>query len=156
MSTMPEALPLAGLTQAEAEFVWNIEILGLPARKASQLAGMPYASMCKPHIVQARELAKRELRGSMQITKEDIVWHMTEAINRARLLGEPMTEIVGWEKVAKLLGFDAPQKIDVNITASIEALRANVRTMSDADLARVAQADGIIDADFYEAGAQAP
>lgn len=146
---LPIALP-AGLTQEEAEFVYNLEVLGLPVKKAASLAGVSYGLVTKAHITQARELLKRELRGALAISKDDVVFGIREAVDRARLMGEPMTEIVGWEKIAKLLGYDAPQKVDINITASIDVLKAHARSMSDGELAKLAGAGGIIDADFYE------
>jgi hypothetical protein len=138
------------LTDDEANFVYNVEALGLPAKKAAELAGMSLKKLNAPHIIQAREQTKRELRGATQITKEDVIWGMREAIDRARLLGEPMTEIIGWEKTAKLLGYDQPQRIDINITASVDALKSQVRRLSDAELVKLVGANGVIDADFYE------
>lgn len=142
------ALP-PGLTQAEMEFVWNLEGLGLPPRKAASLAGVPYGALAYPHIVQARETLKRALRASMGITKDDVVFGIRDAIGRAQLLGEPGTEILGWEKIAKLLGYESPKQIDVNITASVEVLKTHVRRMDDNELARLVGSHDIIDADFY-------
>lgn len=139
----------AGLTREEAEFAYNCEVLGLPARKAAQMANLSLAMLSKPHLVQAREALRRQMRDTMQITKEDVVHGMREAVDRARLLGEPATEIMGWEKIAKLLGYDTPQKIDVNITASIDVLQKHVRGMSDADLAKLVDARDVIDGEFY-------
>lgn len=150
---MTEALPATltnGLKQEEAEFVYNCEVLGLPARKAADLAGMSPSLISKPHLQQAREILKKEMRGQMQITKEDIVYGMVEAIDRARLLAEPATEIIGWKEVAKILGHDAPTKVDINISASIDVLRTHVRAMDDKDLVRLLGAGDIIDGDFYE------
>lgn len=140
----------SGLTQAEAEFVWNLEGLGLPGRRAASLAGVPYGLMCKPQIVQAREALKTAMRGAMALTRDDVLFGIREAIDRARLISEPATEIMGWEKIAKIAGLDAPQKIDINITASVAVLKGHVRAMSDADLAKFVGGTGnIIDVDFY-------
>lgn len=155
MDQLPSAADLAGvpslsgLTAEEANFVYNCEVLGLPVRKAASMAGMPPTMVSKPHLQQARELLKREVRGAVNITKEDVVHGMREAIDRARIIAEPATEIMGWEKIAKLLGYDSPQKVDINITASIEVLRAHVKTMGDAELAELIGARGVIDGDFY-------
>lgn len=141
----------SGLTQAEAEFVWNLEGLGLPARRAASLAGVPYGLLCKPQIVQAREALKTAMRASMGITRDDVLHGIKDAIGRAQIMGEPATEIMGWEKIAKIAGLDAPQKIDVNITASVAVLKGHVRALSDAELARLvgSGAKNVIDADFY-------
>ena len=82
----------------------NTEVLNLPVRTAARMAGMSIAKIAAPHIIQAREVAKKALQGHMAITKEDIVHGYKEAIDMAKILAEPMTMIVGWEKVAKILG----------------------------------------------------
>lgn len=153
---MTDQLPtqaLAGLTQEEAEFAYNCEVLGLPVRKAAQLAGLAPGSLCKPHVQQARELLKREVRGQMAITKEDVLFGVRDAIDRARILADPETEIKGWAQISKMLGYDAPQKVDVNVTASIEVLKQHVKSLPEAQLAKLIGAEDIIDADFYDVSA---
>ncbi len=49
----------SGLTNEEAEFVYSVEVLGLPIRKAATMSGMSLGMVSKPHIIQARELTKR-------------------------------------------------------------------------------------------------
>lgn len=139
-----------GLTEDEVNFVYNVEILGLPVRKAAAMAGMPLGKSVAPHIVQSREIAKRALRGALQITREDVVHGYMEAVEMAKLLADPLTMIVGWEKTAKLLGLEAPQRVDINLTASIEVAQSRIKTMSDSELAQSLGANNIIDADFYE------
>ena len=57
---------------------------------------------------------------------------------------------MGWEKIAKIAGLDAPQRIDINVTASMTVLKGHVRSMSDADLARLVGSSGnVVDVDFY-------
>lgn len=140
---------MSGLTAEEAQFVFNCEVLGLPVRKAASMAGLPATMVAKPHLQQARELLKREIRGAVNITKEDVVFGMREAIDRARILAEPATEIIGWKEIAKLLGYDSPQKVDINITASIDVLKTHIRAMDDSSLAELLGARGVIDGDFY-------
>ena len=93
-----------GLTPEEANFVYNVEVLMLPARKAASMAGMPFSRAIKPHIVQARDVVKRELRGNMGFTREDIVAGYQEAIGTARLMADP--------SLGGLVGFIDPQSVD--------------------------------------------
>ena len=138
----------AELTAEEAQFVYLSTVLQLPLRTAANMAGLPLSMISRPHLIQAREVLRREMRGGLP-TKDDIVFGMLDAVDRARIIAEPMTEIVGLEKVAKLLGFDAPQKIDVNIPASIDALKTHIVQFDDAQLAQLVGAKDIIDGDFY-------
>ena len=140
---------VAHLTNAEAQFVYNVEVLGLPTKKAAELAGLIYNSALKPHIVQAREIAKNELRGSVQITKEDVLVGITDAIGRAKIIAEPATEIRGWEVINKMLGYDAPKKLDINLRESLTVVQQQVRSMPTSELVSALGAGGIIDVDFY-------
>ena len=110
---------------------------------------MSYSRMSEGHVIQARELTKRELRGAMALTKEDVVFGIKDAIWRAQIIAEPATEIRGWEVISKLLGFDAPTKIDINLRESITVVQQKVRDLSDAELVRMLGAGNIIDGDFY-------
>lgn len=140
----------AGLTDDEANYVYNVEVLGLPPKKAAQLAGMPPSKMYAGHVAQAREIARNAVRGSCQVTKEDVTFGMKEAIGRAQILADPLTEILGWEKLAKLHGLDAPQKIDINVSESIKVVQEHVRSVPDNELVRLLGAGDVIDVEFYD------
>lgn len=145
--------PSSALSQEEAEFVYNCEILGLPARKAAQLAGLAVGNIGKPHLMQAREILRKEQLGRLKITKESMLEIGMEAIDLARLQADPETMLKGVGQISKMMGFDAPQQVNVNHTASVEVLKDHVRNMSDADIAAMlGDSDQIIDADFYEVG----
>jgi hypothetical protein len=140
---------LSTLTDVEANFVYNAEVLMLPARKAAEMAGLPFSQIYADHIKQARELVKSEVNQAINLTKADVAQGIYDAIGRAKIIGEPMTEIVGWRDLAKLLGHDTPAKVDINITASIDVVRSQLRQLPDHELSELAGANGIIDAEFY-------
>lgn len=158
MDQQPTATDLAGLpafsalTAEESQFVYYVEAVGLPLKKAARLSGLPIYMVSKPHLQQARELLRREVRGNLEVTREDVTWGLKEAISQANILADPMSQIAGWNAIIKLHGLDAPQKIDINIHASMEVLKTHVRAMSDDELVRMAGASGIIDGEFYEVG----
>ena len=140
---------LKTLADDEASFVYNVEVLGLPTKKSADLAGMEAHKIYAPHIKQAREIVCAELNSRVNLSKEDVIRGMHDAVGRARILGEPMTEIVGWEKIAKLLGYEAPQKHEVNVTATIEAMQGSLKSLPDSELSKLVNAGDIIDAEFY-------
>lgn len=114
------------------------------------MAGLPLSRINDGIIIQARERTRNELRGSVAITKEDVVFGMREAIHRAQLIAEPSTEIRGWEAIAKLLGFDSAQKIDINVRESVTVIQRQVRELPDTRLVELLGAGNVLDADFYE------
>ena len=139
-----------GLTSEETEYVYYVEVVGLPPRKAASMSGMEYRRINAPHVMQAREQVKHEVRGDLQVTKEDVTFGLRDAINRAKILADPMTEIAGWNSIIKLHGLDAPTRVTVSFKESVEAYKEHVRRLSDSELVAEIGAGNIIDADFYE------
>lgn len=139
----------AGFTSEEVNFVYNAEVLGLPVRKAASLAGLDYRQTNATHLMQARDTVRRELRGNLQVTKEDVTHGLKTAIDQAVTLADPMAQIAGWGALTKLHGLDAPMRVDVNLNASIEVLTTQVRQLSDAELVKSLGAGHVIDAEFY-------
>ncbi len=154
----PSATDLAGipsmngLTAEEAQFVYAVEVLGLPVRVAAKQSGMPLTMVSTPHLQQARELLKREVRGNLSVTKEDVTFMLKEAYHMGQIIAEPAAMIAAANSLSKLHGLDAPQKLDINITASIDVLKGHVRQMDDSTLATLVGADKVIDGDFYRVG----
>jgi len=144
-----ESLPVE-LTDDEASFIYHTEVLNMPGRAAALQAGMAPHKMYAAHVVQARELVRKQLATTLRVTKDDVMMGITDAINRARILAEPITEIAGWKEIAKMQGYYAPQKVDVNISASVEVLTDQVKRMSDQELLQNLGAGSVIDVEFYE------
>ncbi len=138
-----------GFSQEETEFVYNTEILGLPARVAARRANMAVSKIIAPHMVQARDTVRRAFQQTMVITRADIVNGYQEAIHMAKIQGDALTTMIGWEKTAKILGLEQPTKIDVNLSVSMDVLQKNVKNLTDAELMAQLGAGAIIDAEFY-------
>lgn len=122
----------------------------MPNRLAADLAGLPRGKMFKPHIQQAREVLKNELRGNVNFTKEDVLFGLREAIDRARIIAEPSTEIAGWKQISSMLGYDAPVVNQINVRETITVVQQQVRRLSDGELVKMLGAGNVIDGDFYE------
>lgn len=144
------ATPPSLLTADEANFVYNLEVLGLPVKKAASMAGVRADIANRGHIVQAREQLKRELRGNMAITKEDVIAGFKDGIDMARIMADSKAMVAGWKEIGELLGYYAPQKVDVNLNTSVEVLQKTIRTIPTEELIKRLGAESVIDADFYE------
>lgn len=141
-----------GLTDDEANFVYNVEVLNMPARLAARQAGMPASKLLSDHIVQARSMVRNQLALRTGFTREEWVNRTYEAVERARLLADPMAEIAGMKEIGKALGLYEPQKIDINLKASMEALAQHAKTLPDDELLARLGASSVVDVDFYEVG----
>ena len=147
---MTDALPGMphGLTHEETEYVYNVEVLGLPVKKAARLAGMDLRRINADHVMAARTQVRDSFSRAQSITKESVTNMLMEAIDRAKTLAEPMTEIAGIDRLIKLHGLDE-KKPDPNINVTINVMRDQVSRMSDRELVESLGVGNIVDGDFY-------
>jgi len=72
------------------------------------------------------------------ISKEEVLSGVLQAIDLAKLKGEPAVMIQGWARIAKMLGYDAPDQL-VSLTAKIHSNKLS--GMSNADLERIIEGE---------------
>jgi phage terminase small subunit len=87
----------------------------------------------------------KELRDKLQervlITREGVLQAILETIEIGKLNGKPMEIYKGYEIINKMLGYDAPQKIEVES-------KKNIADLSDEELQAIC--DGFIDREIEE------
>ena len=76
-------------------------------------------------------------RPQFKIRREDVINGVLDAIDRARLEGEPNTEIQGWKEVAKLMGYYAPEVLKVQLTDDQARWQKQFEGMSDEELLKL-------------------
>lgn len=140
------------LSEQEQQFVYNIEVLGLSVKRAAELAGIsdPYGASNRREIADARARLRAEVQKRAEITKEDVVHGIKDAIDQAKVLSDPTAQIIGWREIAKMLGYDAPREVKITISADIRGMRKQIAQLDDAALVQMLDATDVIDADFYE------
>ena len=145
------------LTEAEQMFLYQLEVVGLPAVRAAEIAGVsaPYALLKKPHIVAGREQYRAAVRGRTDFTRDDIIAGMKVAIDQANVLGDPMAQIAGWREIAKIKGFDKTPNININLSGTEEQVMKQVRALSTSELVKMSGGD-VLDGDFYRVGNDVP
>lgn len=84
--------------------------------------------------------AKRtELSDALQITRADAIEGMRDAVNMAKLAGDPMSMIRGWSEIAKMLGLYAPEVKKVELSLGARNLQSKYEAMSDEELLAIAE-----------------
>lgn len=143
------------LSNAEQSFLYNLEVLGLSTLRAAELAGLgsPYNVLKKPHMIAARAQYRDSVRGSMDFTRDDVIYGIKEAVDQAKVMADPMAQIAGWREIAKLKGHDKTPNINITLTGTVEDMRRQLQGMSTDALLRMA-GDNILDADFYRVNAE--
>lgn len=98
------------LTPKEQLFVENVAVHNMSDAAAARHAGFSYTGAgsevsSRPHVMAAIREQRAINAQKLEVTREKILAGMQEAIERAKLYGEPMTEIAGWREIAKICGF---------------------------------------------------
>ena len=134
------------LTPRQLAFVDAYSIDGNAAR-AARAAGYAEGSakvvacrLTKNNRV-AAEIAKRRTANAekLEVTKEQVLAQIVEAINMARAQQNPAVMISGCVQLAKLCGFFEPERVSVGFGGDAERLRAKFKAMSDEELLAMAE-----------------
>lgn len=91
--------------------------------------------------------ARQALARATNIRKKDVIMGVLDAIDRARLAGEPNTEINGWKEVAKLMGYYAPEVKKIDLTVTQGNLKSKFEQMTDQELLEMASRS-VIEGDY--------
>ena len=69
-----------------------------------------------------------------------VIAELRAAIELARVQGNPAAQIAGWREIAKLCGYYAPERRQIDLSGDHDRLHAQLEVMSDAELIAVIQA----------------
>jgi phage terminase small subunit len=135
------------LTPRRAQFVREYVASGNAAeaaRRAGYSERTARAIACevltKPDVQEAIQALQAENAAQWGIARKDVIAGVLEAIEMARVQGEPMAMIAGYRELARMMGFNAPEahRVEVVTPAAASAMLAKLAAMSDADLAALA------------------
>jgi hypothetical protein len=126
---------------------------GLSKPAAAKAAGYTDASSRQMSAQQSQAVqktldeARQALARATNIRKKDVLMGLLDAIDRARLAGEPNTEINGWKEVSKMMGFYAPEIKKIDLTITQGNLKSKFEQMSDQELLELASRN-VIEGDY--------
>ena len=140
------------LTEKQEALVEGI-LDGKSKCEAALAAGYAHASsgptVSRNEVVQAALADRREeLSSSTQITRVGVLNGILDAIEMARLNGEPLTMLTGYRDISKMMGYNAPEVKKLEVTTSQGRLRHKMQSLSDEDLLRLSEGevvDGILE-----------
>ena len=78
--------------------------------------------------------ARAEIEDITTIRRVDVLTWFIGAIDMARTMADPANMVNGADKVAKMLGYYAPETKRLELTLNQEALSTKLRALSDAEL----------------------
>lgn len=91
--------------------------------------------LTKANVKRALDAYERAARRRLGITRDRVLAELQTAIETAKQLGQPMTEIAGWREIAKICGLYKDAEPPVTVVSSDAArLHAKILAMSDQEL----------------------
>jgi phage terminase small subunit len=125
---------------------------GMNVTQAAQAAGYAQPEISGYHVEKSRfvkealtkEFTKAEKVSEM--SKKKVMDGFLHAIDQAKLLADPTSQISGWREIAKMCGYYEPQRLQVEVSVSAKRLFSQFETLSDDELLKIAEQE-IIDVD---------
>lgn len=137
---MAGALPK--LNPRQKRFVDEFVILG-NAAEAARRAGYSAKTartvaseiLSKPDIQEAVRLARAENAARLDLTRQDVLAGILEAIEMARVMADPSAMLAGYRDLARMCGFNEPEVHRVEASPAASAVVARFVAMTDDELA---------------------
>ena len=107
---------------------------GYSRRTAASIA---HELLRKPEIDAAVRKGEAKLAGDAKLTRLTVLKGFEEAIALARARGDASAMIAGWREIAKMCGYYAPERKQIQLSAEAWASRHELEQMTDAELAEL-------------------
>jgi hypothetical protein len=112
---------------------------GYSPRTARQQA---YELLTRPDVAEAVRAGEAEIAAKAQLTRTSVVHGFLEAIELGRSRADAGAMIAGWREIAKMCGFYAPERTQIELSTPGLAVRVRLEDMSDAELVNLVAAGG--------------
>lgn len=142
----PRATVISEAQEAYVEAILDGQSKPEAALTAGYSHGQSFAAAERSQLVQ-NALAERreELSSATQITRVGVLNGILEAIEMARLQGEPLVMLTGYRDISKMMGYNAPEVKKLEVSTNQGRLRHKIQSLSDEDLMRMAEGEDIDD-----------
>lgn len=150
--------PPEELNDRESRFCEHL-VEGMTTKAAWRGAGFPKnpthsevdALLQKPEIQRYLTRLRHNAARRADLNADFIILGFLDAINDAKMAGDPRTMVQGYSEIGKMLGFYAPKKAEIELGAKTQDLLSKMANMSTQELAKLAGPDtNAIDADWFE------
>ena len=111
---------------------------GYSPRTSRQIA---HKLLTKADVANAVRQGEAQLAAKAQLAREEVLRGLLAAIDMARVQGDPAAMIAGWREIAKMCGYYAPERKQINLSRESYRLRTQLEAMSDVQLLAIAERD---------------
>jgi phage terminase small subunit len=151
----PKKIRKSAVTTKEALYA-EARSTGLSIKSSNAAAGLSTTNKFasaeiekRPNVRDLIDTKKRANAYMLGLTRDDVLQGMMDAIDQAKVLADPLTQIVGWRELAKVCGFYAPEVKRIELSEGARGYIQRLESMSDEQLMQIATADAI-EADYEE------
>jgi hypothetical protein len=124
-----------------AAYTGNATQAAIDAGYSPRSARQQAARMMANAAIQAALAARQgEDARRLEISRQDAIRGLLEAIDQAREQSNPAAMIAGWREVGRMLGFYEPQRHAVEVSTAASAEAGRYERMTDAELIRLVAA----------------
>lgn len=125
------------------ELYVQARVLGFPMERAAEDAQLTVKQARNfEHTPQFEVMAKSAVikaDDEFKFTLDDVLKGLKEAIDQASKIADPQAAIAGWREVARIMGYYAPEKRELHLTAEGHLTITSMRALSDDELLGLAQ-----------------
>jgi phage terminase small subunit len=139
--------PLSMLNEQQKQFCLFVSE-GKTAITAARLAGykpnkvqIENRLMQNPKILHAIRHLQKKYEAKIVASRAKVLEGFLEAIEQAKMMGDPAVQIAGWREVGKMCGYYAPEIKEVHHTVGAKRVISQLEVMSDEDLMKVIEQD---------------
>lgn len=130
------------LTEKQAVYVEAVAS-GIQPESSARAAGYSEpttAARVLEKTVSVREALEKERAKNaafLGFSRRDVLEGISEAIDQAKTLADPMAQIAGWREVAKICGYYAPEVKKVELTTTHKQRLSELEMKSDQELLEI-------------------
>jgi len=134
------------LTEQQRLYVHHLVHNQLSHSAAVRMAGYAHINSAvdlrkNPKVQRAIAIEREEYAKASRMTKQKVIDGFLEAVDMARIKGEPLAMIAGWREVGKMCGFYEPTKTEIQLSVNGRVLLSKLNTMSDEELLALTEQD---------------
>ena len=125
-----------------AAYTGNATQAAIEAGYSPRSARQHAARMMANAAIQAALAARQgEDARTLEISRQDAIRGLLEAVDLARTQADPAAMIAGWKAIGQMLGFFEPKRLQVEVSAAANAEKGRYECMSDAELLKLMAAN---------------
>lgn len=107
---------------------------GYSTKTARQMAA---ENLTKPAVIEAIERLQAENAAKLELTREDVLNGLLEAVKLAKEQANPVALVSAWREIGRVIGCYQPEVRRVELSAEGKALQYRYAGMSDEELLEI-------------------